>query len=102
MRPFQRLPGLNLIEDLEEQRAEEQLARRLRPIGVVLNFTDQILGDTIGCPERVRKTVSSQDRIIGPGARLIAQPSIVDCEPLGREAPVAIEDDGRGDCRRWP
>lgn len=49
-RAFDFLPRSDAIEELEQQRPEEQLGRSLRPIWAILNFPDQILADPIGCP----------------------------------------------------
>ena len=66
-RAFQQLPGLDLVEQLEQQDAKEHFARRLRQVVAIDDMPDQILADPIGRAIGVGKLVGREHRIAGPG-----------------------------------
>ena len=95
MGALQRFPGVHPVEDLEEQRPKEDLARFLRTGGVVLDMPDQVLADTVRRTVCVREAVGAQDGVVGPGAVDRRQPTMVGGHPLGREPPIGVVDRGR-------
>ena len=87
------LPGRDLVEHLEQQRAEDDLGRCL--VSSVDDLRDEVLADSVGCPVAVGEPVVVQDWVLGPGSRLSVETGLVDRLTPGREGPVGVEDDRR-------
>ena len=91
-RAFQQFPGLDLVEQLEQQNAKEHFARRLRQVVAIDDVPDQILADAVGGPIGVGELIGREHGIVGPGPRLAARSAEEDVLPFGSEAPIALID----------
>ncbi len=88
--PCEFLPGFDPIEDLEEQRSEEHLLGRLGP--PIDHICDQVLANTVRCSVDIRKSMSSQDRVISPWSWFSVDPSHEEILSFDRESPVCVKD----------
>ena len=87
---FQRFPGLDLVEELEQQDAEEDLFRARRPAGLVDDVADQVLTYPVGGSVRVGELVLPQNRVVGPRRPCPGEPPEVDRLSARCEPPVGV------------
>src|ERR1022692_941529 len=83
------LPGLDPVEDLEQQDAEHHLVRVLRP--GVDHLADQVLRHPVRSPVHAGELVPHQDRVVGPRGGHPRCPAVEDPLPFGGELPVHVE-----------
>ena len=84
----QQLPGGDPVEELKEQRAEEDF--RGRGVSPVNDSANQVLADSVGSAVGVGKLVCAQGDILRPRSRPTLQPAKEDGLTLGGKAPEAL------------
>ena len=87
---LQQLPRLDLVEQLEQQDAEDHLDGVVRQVVAVDHAADQVLADPVGGPVGVGELVRPQHRVVGPRRRAAFEAAEEHALPLGGEPPVGV------------
>jgi hypothetical protein len=90
--PFEKLPSLDSVENLEEHRSKENFIRCLRSIRSILNIAYQILTYSINDAKYVRKSEGLQNWIVGPRRGQPRQASLKYRVAFSRKAPIGVID----------
>jgi hypothetical protein len=88
---LQRGPGVYLVEELEQQGAEEDVRLITRKIVAVNDILDQVLTDPVRRTVSIGELETLQDGIIRQGACDPVKPAKENALPLCRKTPVSIE-----------